>query len=100
MLMSIPAATIWCVVLVLQTNHEVCGTCGTCGVTYIGETERRAVQRLVVGGPVCLTGCPASAAGITDTWKATDHINTYVYLTLNFTKFQSCKVPTVKYFYH
>ena len=50
-----------------------------CGVTYIGETERRAVQRLVEGEPICLTGCPASAAGIADTWKATDHININVF---------------------
>ena len=46
-------------------------------LTYIGETEQRAEWRLVEEGPVCRRGCPASAAGTTGTWRATDHINMF-----------------------
>ena len=48
-----------------------------CCLTYIGERELRAVLRLVVEEPVGLTERPASAGGITGTWEAADHINTF-----------------------
>ena len=48
-----------------------------CCLTYIGERELRAVLRLVVEEPIGPTERPASAGGITGTWEAADHINTF-----------------------